>query len=314
MRKLACFVAVVAATTCGEVAEPTFPEDRLSNGIFLFAPLDADSVRHWVQVSPLDERAEGFAATVTIHERTSSSAGSGWRLLGSYSAEALPRGTIIPISEQKPCRPGPDTHWNSLCMGPEAVLKPGGTYMVRAVAEGYVPASGVATVPGDFEVTAAELSSRDGAHTIEAAWSRADDAPRYLLGIRRIWIDCINCSRAWTVSLDSTSFSGPVPQAVVDSMGTTPTVEVMAADEHFHAFVTSGLGARLLTVHPIQNVEGGFGVVGSVRYRTRRIVVSGGAGRYAGQVEPPIFSPIPATHSRKASVFGTHKPVSPRFR
>ena len=276
MRKLACFAAAAAVATCGEVADPTFPEGRLSNSLFLFAPLNADSVRHWIQVSPLDERVEDFAATATLHERTSSSGGSGWRLLGSDSAQAPPRDTVIPRSEQKPCRPGPDTHWNSLCLGPEAVLKPGGTYRVQAVAEGYHLASGVATVPGDFEVTVAEMSNRDGVHTIEAAWSRARDAPRYLLGIRRIWVDCINCSRAWTVSLDSTSFSGSVPQAVVDSMGPTPTVEVMAADQHFHAFVTSGLGARLLTVHPIQNVEGGFGVVGSVRYRTRRIVISSG--------------------------------------
>lgn len=276
MRKLARFVSALAMAACGEVVDPTFPEGRLSNRLFLFAPLNADSVRHWVQVSPLDERVEDFAATVSIYERTSSSAGSGWRLLGSDSAKALPRETITPESERKPCRPGPDTNWNSLCLGPEAVLRPGGTYRVEAVAEGYLPASGVATVPGDFEVTVAELSSRDGAHTIEAAWSRAHDAPRYLLGIRRIWIDCVNCSRAWTVSLDSTSYSGSVPQLVVDSMGTTPTVEVMAADEHFHAFVTSGLGARLLSVHPIQNVEGGFGVVGSVRYRTRPIVFSRG--------------------------------------
>lgn len=276
MRKLVSFASVVISTTCGSVVDPPLPEEALSNRLFLFAALNADSVRHWVQVSPLDGRFQDFGATVTIHEQVSRSSGLDWRLLGTYSAQTPPPGTVIPPEEQKPCRPGPYSSTVTLCMGPEAVLQPGGTYRVEAVSEGYLPAGGTTTVPGDFEVTAAEIASQGGSSTISAKWSPAADVHHYLLGIRRIWIECINCSRAWTVSLDSTNFSGPVPPVVLDSIGPEPTVEVMAADRHLHAFITTGLGARLLMVHPVQNVEGGFGVVGSVRYRTRRIVMSGG--------------------------------------
>lgn len=276
MRKLVSIASLVVLTTCGDIVDPPLPDKPLSKRLFLFAALNADSLRHWVQVSPLDGRVEDFAATVTIHERLSRSGGFDWRLLGTYSAQAPPPGTFVPVEEQKPCRPGPYSSTVTLCMGPEAALQPGGTYQVGAVAEGYLPASGVTTVPGDFDVTVAQMASRDGSHTINAKWSPAADAPHYVLGIRRIWLDCSNCSRAWTVSLDSTSFSGTVPQVVVDSIGPEPTVEVMAADLHLHEFVTSGLGAGMLQVYPIQNVQGGFGVVGSARYRTRRIVISGG--------------------------------------
>ena len=49
------------------------------------------------------------------------------------------------------------------------------------------------------------------------------------------------------------------------------TLDVVAFDEHLHAFLTTGHSGIAFDVPPVQNVEGGFGVVGSLRFRERSV-------------------------------------------
>lgn len=41
-----------------------------------------------------------------------------------------------------------------------------------------------------------------------------------------------------------------------------------ALSEELHAYLTSGTGGTRLSVPPVQNIENGFGFVGSMRIRT----------------------------------------------
>ncbi len=260
---LAAAVAVVA-TACDEIVDPTLPGERFSERLFLYAALNPDEVHQWTVVAPADARYQPVV-NVAIYQRTSGQAGSGWTLVARDSSAGPKAHDHDPGCVH--------VYSGAHCLAPHASLEPGAIYMVEATAEGYAAARGVTRIPGDFEVGRAVLSRRDGAHVISAEWTDSEHAHRYLLGVRRYASICGNCSRAWNVDMDSTSYTGPLPQVAVDSLGPAPTVVVMAADEHFHAFVTSGLGDQLLSVPPAMNVEGGFGVVGSARYRIRSIAM-----------------------------------------
>ncbi len=261
-------LAVAIATgvaACSDVVHPTPPDEILSDRLFVYAALDPDEVHQWIAVAPVDARYPPVV-TVAIYRKTSSQAGSGWTLVASDSSAG-----------PKDHDHNPDCVSNLFsgahCLVPHASLAPGAVYMVEATADGFPSARGATRIPGDFQVESATLSRNGGTHVISAEWTASDHVHRYLFAARRHWIECVNCFRAWNVDVDSTSFTGPLPQVAVDSLGPDPTVEVMAADEHLHAFVTSGLGDQLLSIPPVMNVEGGFGVVGSARYRTRSIAM-----------------------------------------
>lgn len=269
--------AAIAATACGDVVDPALPSERFSDRLFLYAALDPDSDHQWITATPVDTRYRPVVSGA-IYARTSGQAGSEWTLVARDSSA----GPKDHDHEPQCARVYFDAH----CLALHARLEPGAVYMIEATAEDYVAARGVTRVPGDFEIASATLSRRDGAHVVSAEWTASDHVHRYLFGVRRFATTCGNCSRAWNVDVDSTRYTGPLSQVVVDSLGPTPTVMVMAADEHLHAFVTSGLGDQLLTVPPAMNVDGGFGVVGSARYRTRSIATtdpSAGRKRDAGR-------------------------------
>ena len=250
----------VALVSCGDVVDPPLPNDSLSPRLYLSAALNPDDAHQLIEAGLVDSRdpsAPGVA--VAIYRRTSGQAGSPeWILVARDSLTNPPSDGCLGV-------------FGRSCAALDARLESGAVYMVEATADGFPPARGVTRIPGDFEVESATLVRRDGTHVISAEWTASDHVHRYILGARRVWTECINCIRAWTVDVDSTSFTGPLPQYAVDSLGPVPTVEVMAADEHLYAFVTSGLGDQLLTLPPAMNVEGGVGVVGAARYRTRRI-------------------------------------------
>ena len=256
--------AAIGLVACGDIVDPKLPGESLSDRLFLYAALDADQGHQWIVVAPLDARRQPVVS-VAIHTRPAGQAGSEWTLVARDS-------TAGPKDHEH--APGCDhVYANAHCLALHARLEPGAVYRVEATAESYAGARGVTRVPGDFEVESATLSRRDGSHVVSAEWTASEHVHRYLLGVRRFRTTCGNCSRAWNVDVDSTRFTGPLPQAAADSLGPTPTVMVMAADKHLHAFVTSGLGDQLLSVPPAMNVEGGFGVVGSALYRTRSIAM-----------------------------------------
>lgn len=254
------FALTSALSGCGEIVHPVPPEE-LDNRLVMFAALNPDSVRHPVEVMPADGMTG--RALLGLH-------------LALFRGAPGPNGMEWTVAatwrEASGERCGSAFHrQNAYCLMPAARLEAGAVYKVEASAEGRTVARGTTTLVGDFRVEAAEMSGEHGSRSIQASWTESAAAHRYLMGLRRQDTFCSNCIRAWYQDLDGTSYDGPVPQSAVDSAGREPMLDVMAVDKHLHAYLHSGHEGNFSTVLPVQNVEGGFGVVGSARYRSRKI-------------------------------------------
>lgn len=249
-----------ALGACGDLVHPDPPTD-LDDRLILFAFLNPDSTHHQVEVETADNmsRVELRELAVAIYRETSDE-GVDWTPVAAWKGA---RGTDL-------CRTSFPRTWVA-CVRLEAALEPGAVYKVEARAEGRATASGTTTVVGGFDVEDAEMTGGHGSRAIRASWTESTAAHRYLMALRRQDDFCGNCIRAWYRDLRSTSYDGPVPESAVDSAGVEPMLDVMALDEHFHAYLHSGHEGNFSTVQPAQNVEGGFGVVGSATYRSRKI-------------------------------------------
>lgn len=280
-RRLAGLGAVIAVLWgCGELpSQPT----ELSDQLTLYALLNPDSTRHFVDVAPVDASTTLRLAEVKaiIHKRDPAT--GGWTLVAEWdSARAAAAGGPFYGEEcnywvpEWPSSLGP---WvvgsyhevGRYCLRPEVVLEPGATYRVEVKAAGRTPAVGETRVVGGFEIERATLSGTAGSHSLDATWSESKAAHLYFVGMRRLFDECMNCDQAWYAEVEDTSFQGHVPQKAVDIAGAVPMLEMLAVDRHFHAFLTTGDGGNLHEVHPVQNVVGGYGVVGSYVHRSRKI-------------------------------------------
>ena len=273
----AAFAASVFLTAaCGDIVHPE-PRVDLNDQLWIFALLNPDSARHTVVIAPIEGLGPAVPSVgVTIHKRVSGSFGPSWIMVSRDSASAdsarmYGRPSGNPASPCAIARSGATTA-EVFCLAPEAALEAGATYRVEAWVPGRPSAIGTTRAVGGFEIVRAVLSDRGESPYLSAKWTESLATDHYLMGIRRWVTDCIGCSNAWFADLDSTSFAGPVPREAIDSAGPVPTLDVAAMDEHLHAFLTTGHGGLLFSVPPVQNVEGGFGVVGSARFRSLPIV------------------------------------------
>lgn len=288
------------ALVLGSCEELPLQPTGLSDQLVLYAVLNADSIGHVVDVAPVDGFTTHALANVSVRIHRRDPGSGGWTLVVEWdSARAAAAGTRF--AGDSCIRRDRDYEWpGSLgprivyatgvrrawyCLRPEAVLEPGATYRVEAAAGGRVRAFGETRVVGDFEIERAAISSSDGSHSLAATWSESAAAHRYLMGVRRRFDDCPNCGRAWYAEVQGTRFNGQVPQVAVDSAAPVPMLDVLAVDRHFHAFLTTGDQGNLHDVHPVQNVNGGYGVVGSYLHRSREIETgTSAAGPSADQI------------------------------
>jgi len=292
-RRLAGVVALTALLwACGELpSQPTGISDQL----MLYALLNPDSIRHRVDIAPVDANTTLRLTEVkaTIHRRNPAT--GGWTLVAAWdSARATAAGGPFYGKEclawvpEWPVSLGPRLassyhQVGTYCLRPEAVLEPGATYRIEVTAAGRTPAVGETRVVGGFEIERATMSSTANSHSLDAAWSESKSAHLYFVGLRRRFQICTNCDQAWYAEVEGTSFQGPVPQRAVDVAGEVPMLDMLAVDRHFHAFLTTGDGGNLHEVHPVQNVAGGYGVVGSYLHRSREIKTGAGpAGQLLG--------------------------------
>lgn len=284
----------VAATvgllgSCGDPAAPDDmprgPNDRL----IVAAVLDADSTRQAIQVAAADHDARPHLSGLraTIHRHSLAPGGPAWTLVAQWdSAHAAAAGASLTDIEQ--CDLEHDG-WASrelnvtspegrYCMTPEVDLEPGATYRVEVTADGRRPASGETTVVGDFAVEVAALSGSRGSYALSASWTPSAATHRYFVAVRRRHVFCSNCIQTWYADVEKAGYSGNVPDLAVDSAGPDPQLDVVALDRHLHAFLTTGHRGLLNSVHPAQNVRNGFGVVGSARFRSRKLVIDTSQG------------------------------------
>ena len=249
----------VLAATC-EITEPEVPlglDDRL----VLVAALNPDSTRHPVMVWPAQTLDTVKGTVVRVYRAKAGSSGSEWTLIGETDH----------IEEKwTPCaRRYGNIINNSQCLVPTATLEDGLTYKVEVFAEEKDTAWGTTVAVGDFEINSAELFG-DEADTLEAEWTKSVTAHRYMVSLRELrsgnvfspYVD------GWYVAVDGTSVTTPVPEETIEKAITPLTLDVAAMEVHLYSFITSGNGGSVFSVPPVQNVVGGFGVVGSVRYRS----------------------------------------------
>ena len=155
------------------------------------------------------------------------------------------------------------------CLVPTATLEDGVTYKVEAFAEQKDKAWGTTAAVGEFAISKAELFGKE-ADTLSAEWTGSVAAYRYMVSLRRLRSGNIirQYAHGWYVAVDGTSVTTPVPEETIEAAITPITLDVAAMEVSLYSFITSGNGGSAFSVPPVQNVVRGFGVVGSVRYRS----------------------------------------------
>lgn len=259
-------VVAIGLGACGELAAPPRPKDPLSDQLIVYALLLPDTPTHHVLVAAADgiARPDLSGVKLTIRQRVEGGAGGEWALVGQWQdpyQQDCELMAVVPLFVNLDNR-------GAYCFKPEARLQAGALYRAEVTADGRAPARGETRIVGDFGVTGAALASR----SLSAQWTSSAAAHRYFMGIRRVGDPrCTTCARSWYADVDGTKFDGSVPQHAVEAAGSNPTLEVVAVDRHLHGFLTTGHEGALHDVHPVQNVTGGFGVVGSMLSRSRAV-------------------------------------------
>ena len=266
MRFARTAVIAIGLGACGELAAPLRPKDPLSDQLILYALLLPDTARHHVLVAAADgiARPDLSGVELTIRQRVEGGGGGEWALVGQwqdpYQKDCELMG-VVPLFVSLYNR-------GVYCFRPEARLQAGALYRVEVTADDRATARGETRILGDFNVTGAALSSR----SLSAQWTSSVAAHRYFMGLRRIADPiCFTCDRSWYSDVDGTKFDGSVPQHAVEAAGSNPVLDVVAVERHLHGFLTTGHEGALHDVHPVQNVTGGFGVVGSMLSRSRAV-------------------------------------------
>ncbi len=256
--------AAVAAAAC-EIVDPELPPG-LDDRLVLVAALNPDSARHPVMVWPAQLSDTVRGAVARIHRAKDGSNGGEWTLVAETKD----------IEDFDVCRRsygysrGPEGQ----CLVPVAALEDGVAYKVEVLAEEHDTAWGATAAVGDFTVDAAELSRGEG-DTLSAEWTRSAAAHRYMVSLRLLKSGNVVASYAdgWYVAVDGTSVTAPVPEEAIEKAITPFTLDVTAMDVHLYSHIASGNAGSAFSVFPVQNVVGGFGVVGSARYRSLAVRV-----------------------------------------
>ena len=263
--RLPFLVPTLLVTAC-QVVHPDLPPD-LDDRLVVVAALNPDSTRHPVAVWPAQIFDTLTGAAVAIHRAVPGPNGSEWVLVGEtsdveehWTACARRYGNITVAS---------------LCLVPTGALESGATYKVEVTAQGKDTAWGTTMATGEFEVDTAVLSG-DAGDTLWAEWTRSVAAHRYIVSLRRI-LGRGNIfhtdTRGWYIAVDGTSVRIRVPEEALEIAMKPLTGDIAAFEVNLFSFITTGNGGSAFSVHPVQNVVGGFGVVGSVRYRSRPLTL-----------------------------------------
>lgn len=236
---------------------PEVQDDRL----VMVALLDPDSAAHAVWARPIATAAGPVSVTAKLYRGVRQAGGFSWMLVATAEESERPQcGGQWATSR---------IHGTLFCVDPGAPLDPGAAYMVEVSAGGYRTARGHTLVVGDFEVREVVLTTAGASAKLDASWTRSVGAHRYFVALRRLHPPIrVENPKGWYADVDGTSIATVVPDSAIDDAVPPITLDVAAASRELHEYMTSGMGRGSLSVPPLQNVENGFGVVGSIRFRS----------------------------------------------
>lgn len=264
-RRTASLCALVAAATvslpaCG-LLFPEVQDDRL----VVIVPLNPDRAEHRVVLWPVHAAAEPPVATINMYRGDAHPGSVSWTLVATAT------------------EPRESCAWDGLvgfhtlnhvffCLDPGGPLDPGAAYMVEALAEGYRTARGHTLAVGDFNVETAVLIHTGASARLDASWTGSVAAHRYFVSLRKRRPRDGKDPKAWYAEVDGTSVTTMVPDSAFDDLLVPLTLDVAALSKELHAYLTSGTGGSFFSVPPVQNIENGFGFVGSMRVRSLAVV------------------------------------------
>lgn len=208
----------------------------------------------------MDESDPLTGTVARVYRREDGNTESDWTLITETSR----------IAELDPCfRYGRVLIGTPQCLVLTAALDDGANYRVEVSGDDRATASGVTAAVGAFQVKTAVLSRSSDQNTLSATWTVSLAAHRYAASLRPHSEEGVFSlgGAGWYVEANDTSVATPVPDDAIEAAVQPLTLDVAAFDEHLYSFVTSGNGDTSFSVPPIQNVVGGFGIVGSVRYQ-----------------------------------------------
>ncbi len=224
----------------------------------MIVPLNPDWAKHLVRLAPVSAAAEPPAATVRMYRRDPREEEVSWTLVAT-------------ATEPESCPWWGSNYWATnevaFCLAPGAPLDPGAAYMIEASAEGYRTARGRTLAVGDFDVKTAVLTRTGTSALLNASWTGSAGAHRYFVSLRRQSTRNEN-PKGWYAEVDGTSATVAVPEYAIREAFGPLRLDVAALSEELHAYLTSGTGGTRLSVPPVQNIENGFGFVGSMRMRS----------------------------------------------
>lgn len=255
LRSLVVAAAAAALPAC-DLFYPEARDDRL----IMMAPLNPDGATHRLQLGPVSATAPPPSATVRMYRRDPRAEEVSWTLVATATE---PGGKCLGYRWRGEFY----GHSNTYCLAPGAPLDPGAAYMIEASAEGYRTARGRTLAVGDFDVKTAVLTRTGTSALLNASWTGSAGAHRYFVSLRRKSPRNEN-PKGWYAEVDGTSATVSVPEYALREAFGLLRLDVAALSEELHAYLTSGTGGTRLSVPPVQNIENGFGFVGSMRMRS----------------------------------------------
>ena len=263
-RMLLAAAALAGSGACRDVIR-LGPPPVLDDRLIVYAALDADSAWHPLAVWPAEKGRLLTTAEARLYRASAGSADAAWELVDA----------TIELHDRDVCRPRYPFAGGSLCLRFEAVLEPGSTYRVEVASEGRATAAGETGVVGPFTVESAALSGGEESATLTAAWTPSVLAERYVVSVRRFNVRLIGGERGWFTDSGGTSITTGVPGSAIRNALERLTLDVVSFDANLWAYLTTGSGGDGFSIPPVQNVEGGFGVVGSFTFRSRPLAFGG---------------------------------------
>ncbi|MXX34074.1 MAG: hypothetical protein F4Z50_04870, partial [Gemmatimonadetes bacterium] len=253
-------IGTIWLAACDDLTFPEPPalfEDRL----VLIAVFNPDSTTHPVLVwsAEAGRPLNGIGAKLY---RNGSTEGVAWELLDSTEDT-----TDLSVCGR---RYG-DLFSEPRCLVLTGQVHAGRSYLVEVTASGRSPARGSTGVVGGFQIESAALSGANASAVLNAGWTRSRGASHYLVSLRRYAESRLRDYQGWFVAVEETSISRDVPRQAIQAALEPLTLDVAAIDSNLFSYMTTGNGGGAFSIPPVQNVEGGFGVVGSMLLRSYQV-------------------------------------------